>query len=50
MPSTAPAPVQAPTRTTAPELDPDTYHRADPEKLCPEQKERVTRKIMPHLP
>lgn len=48
MPSTAPAP--APTRIAAPEQDPDTYHRADPEKLCPEQRERVTRKLAPHLP
>ena len=40
------APVEAP--TTSP--DPDRERRVDPERLCPDQKDKVTRTIGPLLP
>lgn len=47
-------PAGDPTRTitpvTAPNIDPDREYEADPAKLCPEQKERLTREIAPKLP
>jgi hypothetical protein len=43
-------PTRAPTRTVDPEIDPDKYRRADPERLCPEQKDRTIKRIAPHLP
>lgn len=52
MSETAPAtaPTFAPTKTEDPEVDPERYRRADPERLCPEQKERTIKRIAPHLP
>lgn len=44
------APTIAPTRTTSPEVEPSRPYRVDPERLCPEQKTRITRTISPHLP
>ena len=50
MPEHAPVrtPIETPTR--APEADPDHERRMDPARLCPEQKERLTRELDPLLP
>lgn len=51
-PAVAPTrtPTKAPTIITEPEPDSEPWHRADPEKLCPEQKGRTITRIAPHLP
>lgn len=44
-------PTIAPTRTTSPEMEPGPEpYRLDPEKLCPDQKTKITRTIAPSLP
>lgn len=45
MPERTPIPVTTPVITT----DPDEYE-ANPDRLCPEQRERLTREIAPRLP
>lgn len=48
MPDPSIIPVQTPVET--PSVDPERERRADPAKLCPEQKERLTRTVAPFLP
>lgn len=43
-PARTPIPVETPT------VSPERERRADPEKLCPAQKETLTRTISPYLP
>lgn len=44
------APVRTPIPTETPTVDPERERRMDPERLCPEQKERLTRTTEPLLP
>lgn len=43
MPAPIETPVQAPVRT--PEVGPEPLTRMNPDRLCPAQKEKVTREI-----
>ena len=45
-----PDPIRTPIPTQAPSTDPGRERRIDPGRICPEQKERLTRTIAPHLP
>lgn len=48
MPEERPATTPIPTQT--PSVDPDRERSTDPAKLCPAQKETLTREIEPLLP
>lgn len=43
-------PVRTPIEAPATTPDPERERRADPERLCPDQKETLTRTIGPLLP
>lgn len=50
-----PRPNQAPTRTptrTKPETSPNPQRerRIDPARICPDQKDKIVRRVAPHLP
>lgn len=41
---------QDPSKTETPAESPERYRRADPERLCPNQKTTITRTVFPFLP
>lgn len=45
-----PEPTRTPVPVQAPSVAPDEEYEANPERLCPEQRERLTREIAPLLP
>lgn len=48
MPQTAP--VTTPVPTLVPEFDPERDRPMDPERICPQQKTKITREIAPLIP
>ena len=50
MPNPDGSPMRTPIPTEAPSISPEREYEADPARLCPEQKERLTREIGPKLP
>ena len=45
-----PDPIRTPIPTQAPDASPDRERRTDPERLCPNQKTEITRRVAPLLP
>ena len=43
-------PTRTPVPTRAPTEQPERERRADPERVCPAQKTKLTRTIAPYLP
>lgn len=53
MPQTAPTPTKAPptpTKKPSPQPMTEPVRRLNPERICPDQIHRVTRRILPELP